>query len=183
MVYHYQARSPARSLALLILLSGWAAFAAGGSVSAAHASALYDFSNVFLLVGSRLPQILQNYSARGTGQLSSVTYGMNTCGAAARIFTTLTEGGGGAMLRGAFLSEWLGGIGNWGREERWQVPALACLPPSLTQHTHFPPPTCRPHPQLHHRRSNPVLFFRQEEGGGQGARQGRRQEEGLSSTH
>lgn len=52
-----------------------------------------------------MPQILQNFSARSTGQLSLITYALNTAGAAARIFTSIQEKAGAAMLRGAIISE------------------------------------------------------------------------------
>ncbi len=53
----------------------------------------------------RLPQIVQNFGAKATGQLSIITYGLNTAGAAARIFTSIQEKAGVAMLRGAVISE------------------------------------------------------------------------------
>lgn len=59
----------------------------------------------------RVPQILANFRARGTGQLSLITYGLNTAGAAARIFTSVQEQAGAAMLRGAVISERQGGEG------------------------------------------------------------------------
>ena len=54
----------------------------------------------------RVPQIWQNFIAGSTGQLSLVTYALNTAGAAARIFTSVQENAGAAMLRGAVISEW-----------------------------------------------------------------------------
>jgi mannose-P-dolichol utilization defect protein 1 len=70
---------------------------------------LYDANNLLVLV-ARLPQIAQNLRTRSTGQLSLVTYGVQTLGCVARIFTTRQEGGGSAMLR-AYI---IGGCG--GRE-------------------------------------------------------------------
>ena len=51
----------------------------------------------------RVPQIAANLRSRGTGQLSLITYGLNTAGAAARIFTSVQERAGAAMLRGALI--------------------------------------------------------------------------------
>lgn len=48
---------------------------------------------------------MQNFGAKATGQLSIITYGLNTAGAAARIFTSIQEKAGDAMLRGAVISE------------------------------------------------------------------------------
>ena len=57
------------------------------------------------LLACRLPQIVQNFGSKATGQLSIITYGLNTAGAAARIFTSIQEKAGDAMLRGAVISE------------------------------------------------------------------------------
>jgi uncharacterized protein with PQ loop repeat len=104
LVYHYQRRSAARAVALFALLAGWAALALGGGLSTTAITALYDCNNL-ILVAARLPQILQNFRTRSTGQLSGITYGLNTAGAAARIFTSAQEAAGAAMLRGAIVSE------------------------------------------------------------------------------
>lgn len=69
---------------------------------------LYDFNNIILMV-ARVPQITKNFREKSTGQLSTVTYGVNTVGCVARIFTTMQEGGGPAMLRAYMLSESPGG--------------------------------------------------------------------------
>ena len=47
----------------------------------------------------------QNLSTKSTGQLSLVTYALNWAGASARIFTSIQEGAGAAMVRGAAISE------------------------------------------------------------------------------
>lgn len=65
----------------------------------------YDLNNI-ILMSARLPQILQNFSARSTGQLSVITYAANTLGCVARLFTTMQEGGGSAMFRQYCISEW-----------------------------------------------------------------------------
>lgn len=104
LIYHFQKRSVARTLTLLAVLGGWAALLSTGTLSRAHITALYDFNNVLLLV-ARVPQIAQSQSTRSTGQLSIVTYSLNVAGSAARIFTSIQENAGPAMLRGAVLSE------------------------------------------------------------------------------
>lgn len=55
----------------------------------------------------------QNQSTRSTGQLSLITYFLNFAGASARIFTSIQEGAGAAMVRGAAISE-LGAGSEWG---------------------------------------------------------------------
>lgn len=67
-----------------------------------------------------MPQIVANLRSAGTGQLSLITYGLNTAGAAARIFTSVQEKAGSAMLRGALIGAWGGGTSrraqrHWGR--------------------------------------------------------------------
>lgn len=57
------------------------------------------------LLRCRVPQIWANLQAGGTGQLSLITYALNAVGASARIFTSIQEKAGPAMLRGAVISE------------------------------------------------------------------------------
>lgn len=104
LIYHYQRRSVGRTLALLALLGGWALLFASGALKRSHITVLYDFNNV-LLFASRVPQILQSQATRSTGQLSIITYSLNVAGSAARIFTSIHEQAGAAMLRGAVISE------------------------------------------------------------------------------
>jgi hypothetical protein len=53
---------------------------------------------------SRVPQIVQNYTTKSTGQLSIITYGLNLLGTLARIFTTMQEKkAGAAMMRGVIM--------------------------------------------------------------------------------
>jgi mannose-P-dolichol utilization defect protein 1 len=73
-------------------------------VPRAAVAALYDANNLVLLA-ARVPQIAKNHANKSTGQLSGITFGVNTAGCVARIFTTLHEGGGAAMLRSYALSE------------------------------------------------------------------------------
>jgi mannose-P-dolichol utilization defect protein 1 len=62
-----------------------------------------------LMLAARLPQIAKNAAAKSTGQLSLATYGANLAGATARVFTSLTEGGGAALVRSYALSALLNG--------------------------------------------------------------------------
>lgn len=75
-----------------------------GHVSMPLISGMYDLNN-FILMGARLPQIAKNFAAKSTGQLSIITYAANTLGCIARLFTTVQEGGGSAMLRSYMLSK------------------------------------------------------------------------------
>ncbi|KAI9090995.1 hypothetical protein DFS34DRAFT_337943 [Phlyctochytrium arcticum] len=50
-----------------------------------------QWSTVLIGVGSKLPQIFNNFSAKSTGQLSAITVFLQGAGAAARVFTTLQE--------------------------------------------------------------------------------------------
>jgi mannose-P-dolichol utilization defect protein 1 len=67
-------------------------------------TAAYDANNL-ILMGARVPQILQNFQTKSTGQLSIITFAANTLGCVARLFTTMQEGGGSAMMRSYALSE------------------------------------------------------------------------------
>lgn len=105
MIYSYQRRSSTRTAVLFAFVAGWIGVFASGAMQPSHLSALYDLNNV-ILIASRLPQIFQNFQAKSTGQLSVITYGLNTLGSAARIFTTSQEKNAGtAMLRGAMISK------------------------------------------------------------------------------
>ena len=100
-----------------------------------------------ILIAARLPQIYKNFAARSTGQLSVITFGANTLGCVARLFTTLQEGGGSAMMRSYALSEWLCVCGVRGRlGEGWEAGgnvaaglcawrADLCLPPAPGCHS------------------------------------------------
>ena len=78
--------------------------ASPGTISRELVTIAYNANNVLLLV-ARLPQIYKNFKEKSTGQLSLITYGVNTVGCVARIFTTMQEGGGTAMLRSYMLGE------------------------------------------------------------------------------
>jgi mannose-P-dolichol utilization defect protein 1 len=110
LIYRFQGRSTARVAVVVSVLAAWAAAVTQGALQPAHLAPLYDVATT-IGMASRLPQIAQNLASRSTGQLSLITYGLNTAGAAARIFTTLQEkNAGAAMLRGAVMSTVLNGI-------------------------------------------------------------------------
>lgn len=69
----------------------------------------------------RVPQIWANLQARGTGQLSLITYALNSVGAAARIFTSIQEKAGPAMLRGAIISECRTGLQDRAAGQGWRL--------------------------------------------------------------
>jgi len=55
-------------------------------------------------IGSKVPQIIENYRNGGTGQLSAWTVGNSLFGTASRAFTTWTELGDNIVLGGYLLS-------------------------------------------------------------------------------
>lgn len=110
LIYRFQNRSTARVAAVASVLAAWAAIVTQGMLEPGHLAALYDVATT-IGMASRVPQIAQNFMARSTGQLSLITYGLNTAGCAARIFTTLQEkNAGAAMLRGAVINFVLNGV-------------------------------------------------------------------------
>ncbi|KDD75852.1 hypothetical protein H632_c470p1 [Helicosporidium sp. ATCC 50920] len=109
MIYRYQRRSGQRTLALCIFMVVWTALASSGFMTRELISTLYDANNAIIIL-SRVPQILQNFAAKSTGQLSTITYGLNFLGCAARIFTSVHENAGAAMLRGAIISTLLNAV-------------------------------------------------------------------------
>ncbi|PSC68347.1 mannose-P-dolichol utilization defect 1-like protein 2 [Micractinium conductrix] len=109
LIYYYQRRSLARAATVGLLLAGAGAVALSGGLTKSHVTALYDCQNL-ILVASRLPQIWSNFVSKATGQLSIITYALNAAGAAARIFTSIQEQAGAAMLRGAMISTLLNAI-------------------------------------------------------------------------
>lgn len=98
LVYRYSQAPASRAAGVFGVLAGAVAVLAAGGASKAAVARLYDANNLVMLA-ARLPQIAKNFSAKSTGQLSLVTFGVNTAGCVARIFTTLQDGGGAAMLR------------------------------------------------------------------------------------
>ena len=83
-------------------LGTWFAAAYLNYLTPEHLTALFDVNTTVLIV-SRIPQMWQNYVTKNTGQLSSITYGLNLAGTLARIFTTMQAQAGAVMLRGFIL--------------------------------------------------------------------------------
>lgn len=103
LIYSYQKRSPLRRATVFVCLLAWMGAAYAGILSPSHLAALFDVNSVVLMV-SRVPQIVQNYTTKSTGQLSIITYGLNLLGTLARIFTTMQEkNAGAAMMRGVIM--------------------------------------------------------------------------------
>ncbi|KAL6769911.1 hypothetical protein ACKKBG_A32840 [Auxenochlorella protothecoides x Auxenochlorella symbiontica] len=109
LIYHYQRKSAARTLCLLLALAGWAAALTAGALPFDKVALALSFNNL-LFMASRVPQIVQSAQAGSTGQLSSITYTLNVAGAGARIFTSIHEKAGPAMLQGAILGTLLNAI-------------------------------------------------------------------------
>ncbi|CAG9460988.1 unnamed protein product [Pedinophyceae sp. YPF-701] len=97
LVYHFSKLRGRLLLAAAIFAAFLAAWALG-HVPAAAVQLMYELNNLTVIF-SRVPQIYQNYKAGSTGQLSGITTGLMTAGGLARIFTTIKEGGGAAMVR------------------------------------------------------------------------------------
>lgn len=112
LIYHYQRKSAARTLCLLLALAGWAAALTAGALPFDKVALALSFNNL-LFMASRVPQIVQSAQAGSTGQLSSITYTLNVAGAGARIFTSIHEKAGPAMLQGAILGGSSGDFGFW----------------------------------------------------------------------
>jgi mannose-P-dolichol utilization defect protein 1 len=103
LVYNYGRFPASRRLAALIMAFGAIAAVLTGRVSMELITGAYDLNNL-ILMSARVPQIMKNFSNKSTGQLSVITYAANTLGCIARIFTTIQEGGGTAMLRSYCIS-------------------------------------------------------------------------------
>ncbi|GAB4822008.1 hypothetical protein N2152v2_009054 [Parachlorella kessleri] len=89
LIYRYQHRSLARTFTFVTLLATWGA---GDFWTAQQLFKAYS---------------LLNFGSRSTGQLSIITYFLNFAGASARIFTSIQEGAGAAMIRGSAISAFL----------------------------------------------------------------------------
>jgi mannose-P-dolichol utilization defect protein 1 len=76
----------------------WLRFLLSPALTPALARRLMDGSTAIFLA-ARLPQIAANARAKSTGNLSIVTYAANTLGSLARVFTSVSAGGGGALVR------------------------------------------------------------------------------------
>jgi len=63
----------------------------------------YNATTLMLIYG-RAPQIAANFAAKSTGELSQMTQVLMSAGSAARIFTTMQEGGSPSMIGAYVLS-------------------------------------------------------------------------------
>jgi len=103
LVYHYGRMGPWRGAAVGGALATAAAALLSGGVGRSHVAAAYQFNSLVTLA-SRLPQIYANHAAGSTGRLALPTYAVNVVGGAARVFTSLHEKAGAAMVRAYGLS-------------------------------------------------------------------------------
>jgi len=100
--YH---RKTSKVLALLKLAAFLGVLLAGlqGALPAEALDTAYGMS-ALLVVAARVPQILKNLREKSTGQLSIITMFMQFAGSAARVFTSIAEKGGTAMVYNYALS-------------------------------------------------------------------------------
>ncbi|KAF5835918.1 hypothetical protein DUNSADRAFT_6675, partial [Dunaliella salina] len=91
------------------LMAAYIAAVYSGRVDSAQVGYLFNANN-FVFMAARLPQIHSNWRTKNTGQLSLVTCCINTLGCVVRIFTSITEGAGLAMVRGYSISLLLNAI-------------------------------------------------------------------------
>ncbi|GBF91043.1 hypothetical protein Rsub_03899 [Raphidocelis subcapitata] len=103
LLYRFSRAPAGRVAAVAALLMGALFAVASGRLNRASVGALYDVNN-FVMLAARVPQIAKNFTSKSTGQLSIVTFGVNTAGCVARLFTTAQDGGGPAMMRSYALS-------------------------------------------------------------------------------
>lgn len=87
-----------RTTLVFTLLGGGATAVYAGLVEKAAIATAYELNNI-VFTSARVPQILANFKTKSTGQLSIITATMNMGGSVARIFTSIQEGGGSAMVR------------------------------------------------------------------------------------
>lgn len=98
LIYRLSGAPVLRVLAVLSALGALIASVATGRVGLDLMQVLFN-ANSLVMISSRVPQIWSNYSTKATGQLSLITCAINTVGCTIRIFTSLTEGAGPAMIR------------------------------------------------------------------------------------
>ncbi|KAI9207936.1 putative monosaccharide-P-dolichol utilization protein [Polychytrium aggregatum] len=106
-----------------------------------------QWGTIFITVASKLPQVISNFAAGSTGQLSAVTVFLTFIGSAARIYTTLQEVDDPVILYSILAASTLNGIIAlqvvlyWGkvgvrmRVSRWRV-AFTSAPSPFTCSTH-----------------------------------------------
>jgi len=102
LMYKYSRTSPARVLAMAALNISMIYAVLSGMVQKSQAQSMYDMNNL-IVTAARVPQIMKNYKASSTGQLSVVAFVANVLGCMARIFTSYQDGAGIAMIRGFVL--------------------------------------------------------------------------------
>lgn len=101
-LYRYSRAPWARVLAFVVLNVSMIWAVLSGRVSTAQAQSAYNMNNL-IVTAARVPQIMKNYKAKNTGQLSTVAFAANSLGCIARIFTSYQDNAGIAMIRGFVL--------------------------------------------------------------------------------
>ncbi|KAJ3412995.1 hypothetical protein HDV05_008646 [Chytridiales sp. JEL 0842] len=69
-----------------------------------------QWSTIFIGAASKVPQIVSNFAAGSTGQLSAITLFLQAIGSAARIFTTMREVSDKSILTSFIVATTLNGI-------------------------------------------------------------------------
>lgn len=108
LIYRLSGTPLLRALAVLGVLGAFAASVITGRVGLDVVRVAFDANNLVFMC-ARLPQIITNLKNQSTGQLSLATSAINLCGGLARIFTSITEGAGAAMVRTYVISLFLNG--------------------------------------------------------------------------
>ncbi|GBG85981.1 hypothetical protein CBR_g40794 [Chara braunii] len=109
LIYSYLPSLPPSTIVKGALYSLIAPTILAGRLDPVSFEILYASSHV-IFIGSRLPQIWENYNSKSTGQLSFLTSFMNTGGCLVRTFTTIQEKGPISMVMGSVFGIITNGI-------------------------------------------------------------------------
>lgn len=98
LIYRYGKASTTRVTVVVAAFVGLVGVVLSGQLTEAQIQGAFS-ANTLIFMAARLPQIWTNFKSGSTGQLSSVTCLINLMGCIVRIFTTIQEEAGAAMLR------------------------------------------------------------------------------------
>jgi len=98
LIYKWSKAPLPRVLAMIALLGSFGAGLVTGHIGRDIIRVAFDANNL-VFMAARVPQIISNFRAKATGQLSLVTCGINVVGCVVRIYTSLAENAGAAMVR------------------------------------------------------------------------------------
>ena len=112
MLWTYMNQKSKPSVVTMIgILAFFATVAFGGLQLPPSLWSILPLSNLPLVLISRIPQIIQNFKQRSTGQLSGITTFLTFAGSLARVFTTIQEVGWDfSLLTGYFVGIATSGI-------------------------------------------------------------------------